>query len=114
MPDREPVSAENCTSQYEDHQLVPADADAVIPWGEARDRLASSQLHWFATVRPGGRPHVRPVLAVWVDGALYSTTNPGAARDATSVPALRRDSDDRFGVGTDERFAPRSTRWRFQ
>jgi pyridoxine/pyridoxamine 5'-phosphate oxidase len=24
-----------------------------------------------ATVRPEGRPHVRPILAVWVEGRLY-------------------------------------------
>jgi nitroimidazol reductase NimA-like FMN-containing flavoprotein (pyridoxamine 5'-phosphate oxidase superfamily) len=80
MPEREPVSTENCTSQYEEHQLQPADPDAVIPWSEGRDRLAASQTYWFATGRPDGRPHIRPVLAVWVDGALYSTTNPGARK----------------------------------
>lgn len=76
MAERDPISTENCTSQYEDHQLVTAEPDAVIPWSEARDRLKASQSYWVATVRGGNRPHVRPVLAVWVDGALYSTTNP--------------------------------------
>jgi hypothetical protein len=27
--------------------------------------------YWLATVRPNGAPHVRLVLAVWVDGGLY-------------------------------------------
>jgi Pyridoxamine 5'-phosphate oxidase len=29
---------------------------------------------------PGGRPHVRPVLAVWVHDKVYSTTSPGARK----------------------------------
>jgi nitroimidazol reductase NimA-like FMN-containing flavoprotein (pyridoxamine 5'-phosphate oxidase superfamily) len=80
MAEREPVSTENCTAQYEDNQLQPPDPGAVIPWGEARDRLAAADTYWFATVRPGGQPHVRPVLAVWVDGVLYSTTSPDARK----------------------------------
>lgn len=28
-------------------------------------------MFWMATVRPEGLPHVRPILAVWVDGALH-------------------------------------------
>ena len=49
---------------------------APIPWDEARNRLADERFYWLATVHADGRPHVRPVLAVWVDGALYSSTNP--------------------------------------
>lgn len=131
-------------------------------------------------MRPDGGPHVRPVLAVWVDGALHSTTNPTArkgrnlARDSRCVITVGSDgldlvvegqaakvSDEAklqrvadvytskyewpvtvrdgafdaeygaptagpppyevyevtpavvFGFGTDETFAPRSTRWRF-
>ncbi len=29
---------------------------------------------WLTTVRPDGRPHTTPVVAVWVDDALYFTT----------------------------------------
>ncbi len=53
---------------------------APIPWAEARDRLANERFYWLATVHVDGRPHVRPVLAVWVDGALYSSTNPTARK----------------------------------
>lgn len=44
---------------------------APAPWPEARTRLAESTTYWLATVRPDGRPHVMPVLAVWKDGALH-------------------------------------------
>ena len=53
---------------------------APIPWAEARDRLANERFYWLATVHVDGRPHVRPVLAVWVDGALYSSPNPPARK----------------------------------
>jgi nitroimidazol reductase NimA-like FMN-containing flavoprotein (pyridoxamine 5'-phosphate oxidase superfamily) len=31
-------------------------------------------VYWLSTVRPEGRPHVTPLLAVWLDGALYFCT----------------------------------------
>jgi nitroimidazol reductase NimA-like FMN-containing flavoprotein (pyridoxamine 5'-phosphate oxidase superfamily) len=66
MPEKEPASA----------ALLTADAATVIPWAEARERLAEARSYWVSTVRPDGWPHARPVLAVWVDGALHTTTNP--------------------------------------
>lgn len=80
MSDRQPVTAVNITAQYEDHQLQPADRGAVMPWEEARQRLATCGSYWFATTRPDGRPHVRPVLGVWADGVLYTTSSPGARK----------------------------------
>src|SRR5918994_2888432 len=45
--------------------------DAATPaqWQSAIEHLAAS--YWLATVSPEGRPHVRPILAVWVEGRLY-------------------------------------------
>jgi nitroimidazol reductase NimA-like FMN-containing flavoprotein (pyridoxamine 5'-phosphate oxidase superfamily) len=54
--------------------LIAADPTTVLPWELVRDVLNDTRLYWLATVHPTGRPHVRPVLAVWVDGALYSTS----------------------------------------
>jgi hypothetical protein len=31
-------------------------------------------VYWLATVRPDGRPHVTPLIAVWLEGALYFCT----------------------------------------
>jgi hypothetical protein len=47
-----------------------------IPWAEAQEQLARAQVFWLSTVRPDGRPHVTPLLSVWLDGALYFTTGP--------------------------------------
>ncbi len=54
--------------------LIAADPTTVLPWELVRDVLKDTRLYWLATVHPAGRPHVRPVLAVWLDGALYSTS----------------------------------------
>ena len=170
MADKDPWSAEPLAT---DHALV-------IPWSQARTRFSEARFYWLATTRPDGAPHVRPVLAVWVDDALHSTTNPTArkarnlAHDARYAITVRDESldlvaeglavrvtDDAklqrvadayrskyewpvtvhtgafdapygaptagpppyevyeltfstvFGFGTDEAFAPRTTRWQF-
>lgn len=51
-----------------------------MSWEDVRQRFAAGRSYWAATTGPGGRPHVRPVLAVWVDDRVYSTTSPGAAK----------------------------------
>src|ERR1700733_15983520 len=53
---------------------------ALLPWAEARQRLSDARYYWLGTVHPSGRPQVRPVLAVWVGGALYTTSSPQARK----------------------------------
>jgi nitroimidazol reductase NimA-like FMN-containing flavoprotein (pyridoxamine 5'-phosphate oxidase superfamily) len=43
-------------------------------WPDTRAVLESAQLSWITTVRADGRPHVTPLVAVWLDDALYFTT----------------------------------------
>jgi PPOX class probable F420-dependent enzyme len=50
---------------------------AATEWDQAQAVLESAQLSWLATVRADGRPHVTPLVAVWLDDALYFST--GAA-----------------------------------
>ena len=51
--------------------------DAVqTDWSRARAELANAEVYWLSTVRPDGRPHVTPLLGVWLDGALYFCTGP--------------------------------------
>jgi len=45
-----------------------------IPWADASGRLEQAEIFWLSTVRPDGRPHVTPLLALWLDGALYFST----------------------------------------
>lgn len=52
-----------------------SDSDAVaIGWDETRRLLESAELFWITTVRATGRPHVTPVVAVWVDDAIHFHT----------------------------------------
>jgi general stress protein 26 len=47
---------------------------AATEWDEARRTLETAELFWITTVRADGRPHVTPLVAVWVDGALHFST----------------------------------------
>ncbi|MFJ7243319.1 pyridoxamine 5'-phosphate oxidase family protein [Kitasatospora sp. NPDC098652] len=46
----------------------------ATPWETVREVLESAQLFWITTVRSDGRPHVTPLVAVWLDGQLHFTT----------------------------------------
>ena len=46
-------------------------------WDETRRALEGAELFWICTVRADGRPHVTPLVAVWLDGAIHFCT--GAA-----------------------------------
>ncbi|GIH99132.1 pyridoxamine 5'-phosphate oxidase family protein [Planobispora takensis] len=48
----------------------------ATPWAVTRRALEEAQLFWITTVRPGGRPHVTPLVAVWLDEALHFSTGP--------------------------------------
>ena len=48
----------------------------ATPWSSGREILERGEIFWVVTVRPDGRPHATPLLAVWVDGALVFTTGP--------------------------------------
>ena len=45
-------------------------------WAEALERLEKAEIYWLSTVRPNGRPHVTPLLSVWMDDSLYFCTGP--------------------------------------
>jgi len=52
-----------------------SDPDAVATeWDETRRVLETAELFWISTVRSDGRPHVTPLVAVWLDGAIHFTT----------------------------------------
>lgn len=80
-PDRNPeVSAQ---------PYLEGDGDAV-PWATAVAELAEADTYWLATLHPAGRPHVVPVLAVWVDGVPHVAAAPASrkARNLARVPAV--------------------------
>jgi nitroimidazol reductase NimA-like FMN-containing flavoprotein (pyridoxamine 5'-phosphate oxidase superfamily) len=52
-------------------------AAAASDWDETRGVLEDAELFWIATVRADGRPHVTPLVAVWLDDAIYFATGAG-------------------------------------
>ena len=55
-----------------------SDEDAVATdWEETRRALEEAELFWISTVRADGRPHVTPLVAVWLDDAIHFATGPG-------------------------------------
>jgi hypothetical protein len=75
------------TEPVETNVMVRDGADPM-PWKEGLQRLENGETYWFATRRPDGRPHVRPVLAVGIDGCLYvaANTHTRKARNLLSDP----------------------------
>jgi len=49
---------------------------APTSWEDTMRTLETAELFWITTVRGDGRPHVSPVVAVWLDGATHFTTGP--------------------------------------
>lgn len=43
-------------------------------WNETRRSLETAELFWICTVRTDGRPHVTPLVAVWLEGVIYFCT----------------------------------------
>ena len=54
-----------------------SDQEAVAtPWDETQEALDAAELFWICTVRRNGRPHVTPLVAVWLDEAIHFCTGP--------------------------------------
>jgi general stress protein 26 len=73
------------------HELDPRFSDPVasaVPWEDAQLVLADAQLAWITTVRTDGRPHVTPLVTVWLDDALHFCTGPAEqkARNLAANP----------------------------
>ena len=66
-----------------------SDADATATsWSDARQHLAAAGISWLSTVRPDGRPHVTPLITIWLGDALYFSTGPDE-RKAHNLEANR-------------------------
>lgn len=52
-------------------------ASVATAWERGLAELRDAEVYWLSTVRPDGRPHVTPLLGVWLGGALYFCTGAG-------------------------------------
>ena len=67
-------------------ESLGGDEARTTSWEVVRERLAnpeSPRTSWLATTRPDGRPHLAPINAFWIDGALHVVAGEGTrkARD---------------------------------
>ena len=46
------------------------------PWAVGLQHVTDADTFWLSTVRPDGRPHVTPLIAVWHGDAIWFTTGP--------------------------------------
>jgi nitroimidazol reductase NimA-like FMN-containing flavoprotein (pyridoxamine 5'-phosphate oxidase superfamily) len=53
----------------------------ATPWREVVAVLERAEIFWISTVRADGRPHVTPLPAMWLDGALHFTTGLGEQKE---------------------------------
>jgi hypothetical protein len=68
MPELDPAT--ELDPQFSSEGATPT------PWTKARELLEKAEVYWLSTVRPDGRPHVTPVVSIWLDGALFFCTGP--------------------------------------
>lgn len=57
-------------TRFSDPGATPTD------WATTLRTIEAAQLFWLSTVRVDGRPHVTPLVSVWMDGAAYYCTGP--------------------------------------
>jgi hypothetical protein len=90
-----------------------------LPWSRVSEWLATARNYWVCTTRPDGRPHVKPVWGVWLDGLFLFSTHPRTitARnlEANSALVVHLESGERVVIveGTATRLSDRSLLARF-
>ena len=47
-----------------------------MPWSAGLEQVIAADTFWLSTVRPDGRPHVTPLIAVWHGEAIWFSTGP--------------------------------------
>jgi hypothetical protein len=55
---------------------VPRSRSGLLGWDHVDRRLREATVYWVATSGPDGRPRVRPVDGIWLDGVLYVGGSP--------------------------------------
>jgi len=55
---------------------MPQTTDGLLPYERLDERLREARVYWVGTAGADGRPAVRPVDGLWVDGVLYVGGSP--------------------------------------
>jgi nitroimidazol reductase NimA-like FMN-containing flavoprotein (pyridoxamine 5'-phosphate oxidase superfamily) len=54
--------------------LFSAPGATATSWDDARRTLETAELFWIGTVRADGRPHMTPLVAIWLDDVVHFCT----------------------------------------
>jgi len=76
----------------------------AVSWSDTQKVLETAQIFWVTTVRPDGRPHSTPLVAVWLNDALHFCTGETEqkAHNLTANPnVLLTTGDNGWKSGTD-------------
>jgi general stress protein 26 len=57
--------------------------EGLLPWSWAEERLVASR-DWIVSADPEGRPHAMPVWGLWLDGAVWFSSD-RASRKARNI-----------------------------
>src|ERR1700749_1662605 len=67
-------------------------------WEDTLEAIKQAEIFWISTVRTDGRPHVTPLVAVWLDDALHFSTGP----DEQKAPHLTGNPHVALTTGANE------------
>jgi nitroimidazol reductase NimA-like FMN-containing flavoprotein (pyridoxamine 5'-phosphate oxidase superfamily) len=56
------------------HSAFSSAGATATPWREVVAVLERAEIFWISTIRADDRPHVTPLPAMWLDGALHFST----------------------------------------
>jgi pyridoxine/pyridoxamine 5'-phosphate oxidase len=67
---------------------IDAGSEGRLPWSWVVERLTAARNYWIVTTRPDGRPHAMPVWGLWLDEAVFFSTDPTSfkARNIAARP----------------------------
>ena len=68
----------------------------MLEWSHVERRLTDARVYWLATSGPGGRPRVRPLDGLYVDGLIFLGGSPKTrwSRDLEENPQVAIHLDD--------------------
>ena len=74
-------TAPAATGPRVDRPAIPAEygitrARRHVEWSHVEERLTADRVYWIATVGAGGRPRIRPIDGVFLDGAIWVGGSP--------------------------------------
>jgi pyridoxamine 5'-phosphate oxidase-like protein len=74
--------------RFDPNYGISAEAEGMLDWSWAEERLSASRNYWIVTTGDEGAPAAAPVWGVWFDGAVYFGTSPNSLKGRN----LARDS----------------------